>query len=168
MWLGGSSEVNVWLNVQVDSSPLLQGSSPWPGKLCRKNSSRFCCWGICLQLPCTGMAVSGDVGSRSALDAFFCPFRFTVIAANVIEHVQFWILSRLPHFLNESLWLSRTAPCLGTMTLYPPLNNCLLSPRVKKRRRLVLSCGFGPAPACAISPWKGNAVKDVLRSAKGL
>lgn len=134
----------------------------------QKNSSRFCCWGIYLQLPCAGVAVSGEVGSRSASDAFFCAFQFTVIAANVIEDVQFWILSRLPHFLNESLLLHRTAPCLGTMTLYPPLNNCLISPGLKKHRRPVLSRGFGPAPACAVSPWKGNAVKDVLRSANGL
>lgn len=38
----------------------------------------------------------------------------------------------------------------------------------KNHRRPVLSRGFAPAPARAISPWKGNAVKDVLRSAKGL
>lgn len=93
MWLGGSSETNVWLNVQVDFSPLLPGSSPWSGELCRRPAS-----GFVVQLSCAGTVATGDVGSRSALDAFFCPFQFTVIAANVMEDVQFWVLSRLPHF----------------------------------------------------------------------
>lgn len=75
------------------------------------------------------------------------------------RRLQFWMLSRLPHFLKESLLLCGTAPCLGTMTLYPPLNNCLISPRGKNHHRPVLSWGFGQAPACAISLWKGQAVK---------
>lgn len=79
--------------------------------------------------------MTGDVGSRRALDACFCPFQFTVIAANVMEDVQFWVLSRLPHFLKESLLLEGTAQCLGTMTLNMPLNNCQVSPRVKKHHR---------------------------------
>lgn len=40
MWLGGSSEINIWLNVQADSS-LLHGSHPYPGKLYRKIASGF-------------------------------------------------------------------------------------------------------------------------------